>query len=122
MLPVIKGKDSVTFPETIGFVISRQKGSSVRMKSDDGRYASVPVHGGEMTLDGYLLSSFSSGDHPVLPVTFFILPSRRLITRSIYGSIKIFLSRSSPASLPAPLVRMTIRVKIFYRFPNQIIF
>ncbi|MEI7434824.1 MAG: type II toxin-antitoxin system HicA family toxin [Methanomicrobiales archaeon] len=36
MLPVIKGKDLVAFLETIGFMVIRQKGSHVRMKSDDG--------------------------------------------------------------------------------------
>ena len=36
MLPVIRGKDRITFLEK-GFVIIRQKGSHVRMKSDDGR-------------------------------------------------------------------------------------
>jgi len=46
MLPVIKGKDLVTFLETLGFTIIRQKGSHVRMKSDDGRYTTVPVHSG----------------------------------------------------------------------------
>jgi predicted RNA binding protein YcfA (HicA-like mRNA interferase family) len=47
MLPVMKGKDLVTFLETLGFTSIRQKGSHVRMKSDDGRYTSVPVHSGE---------------------------------------------------------------------------
>ena len=47
MLPVIKGKELVTFLETLGFTAIRQKGSHVRMKSDDGRYTSVPVHSGE---------------------------------------------------------------------------
>ena len=47
MLPVIKGKDLVAFLETLGFTILRQRGSHVRMKSDDGRYTSVPVHSGE---------------------------------------------------------------------------
>jgi len=47
MLPVIKGKDLVTFLETLGFTAIRQKGSHVRMKSDDGRFTTVPVHSGE---------------------------------------------------------------------------
>ena len=54
MLPVIKGKDLVIFLETIGFVIIRQKGSHVRLKSDDGRYTSVPVHSGEEIPKGLL--------------------------------------------------------------------
>ncbi len=54
MLPVIKGKDLVTFLETLGFTIIRQRGSHVRMKSDDGRYTSVPVHSGEDLPKGLL--------------------------------------------------------------------
>ncbi|MDD1702882.1 MAG: type II toxin-antitoxin system HicA family toxin [Methanoregula sp.] len=54
MLPVIKGKDLITFLETLGFTVIRQKGSHVRMKSDDGRYTSVPVHSGEEIPKGLL--------------------------------------------------------------------
>ena len=54
MLPVIKGKDLVTFLETLGFTAIRQKGSHVRMKSDDGRYTSVPIHSGEDIPKGLL--------------------------------------------------------------------
>ena len=54
MLPVIKGKDLVTFLETLGFTIIRQKGSHVRMKSDDGRFTTVPVHSGEEIPKGLL--------------------------------------------------------------------
>jgi predicted RNA binding protein YcfA (HicA-like mRNA interferase family) len=54
MLPVIKGKDLVAFIETLGFTIIRQKGSHIRMKSDDGRYTTVPVHSGEDIPKGLL--------------------------------------------------------------------
>ena len=54
MLPVTKGKELVTFLETLGFTAIRQKGSHVRMKSDDGRYTSVPVHSGEDIPKGLL--------------------------------------------------------------------
>jgi predicted RNA binding protein YcfA (HicA-like mRNA interferase family) len=54
MLPVIKGKDLVTFLETLGFTSIRQRGSHVRMKSDDGRYTSVPIHSGEDIPKGLL--------------------------------------------------------------------
>lgn len=54
MLPVIKGKDLVTFLETLGFTAIRQRGSHVRMKSDDGRYTSVPIHSGEDIPKGLL--------------------------------------------------------------------
>ena len=54
MLPVIKGKDLVAFLETLGFTVIRQRGSHVRMKSDDGRLTSVPVHRGEDIPKGLL--------------------------------------------------------------------
>ena len=54
MLPVIKGKDLVAFLETIGFTVIRQRGAHVRMKSDDGRFTSVPVHSGEEVPKGLL--------------------------------------------------------------------
>ena len=54
MLPVIKGKDFVAFLETLGFTVIRQRGSHVRMKSDDGRYTTVPVHSGEDIPKGLL--------------------------------------------------------------------
>ena len=54
MLPVLRGKELITFLETIGFSIIRQKGSHVRMKSDDGRYTTIPVHSGEDIPKGLL--------------------------------------------------------------------
>jgi predicted RNA binding protein YcfA (HicA-like mRNA interferase family) len=54
MLPVIKGKDLVAFLETIGFTVIRQRGAHVRMKSDDGRFTTVPVHSGEEVPKGLL--------------------------------------------------------------------
>ncbi len=54
MLPVIKGKTLVAFLESIGFAVIRQRGSHVRMKSDDGRVTSVPVHSGEDVPKGLL--------------------------------------------------------------------
>ena len=54
MLPVIRGKDLVAFLEHLGFTVIRQKGSHVRMKSDDGRYTTVPIHAGEEIPKGLL--------------------------------------------------------------------
>ena len=54
MLPVIKGKDLVAFLETLDFTVIRQRGSHIRMKSDDGRYTSVAVHSGEDIPKGLL--------------------------------------------------------------------
>jgi predicted RNA binding protein YcfA (HicA-like mRNA interferase family) len=54
MIPVITGKNLIAFLETLGFTVLRQKGSHVRMKSDDGRYTTVPVHSGEDLPKGLL--------------------------------------------------------------------
>ncbi len=43
-LPSIKGKDFVKFLESIGFRITRTKGSHVRLRFDDGRATTIPVH------------------------------------------------------------------------------
>ncbi len=53
-LPVIKGKDFVKFLESIGFKVIRTRGSHVRMKSDDGRVTTVPVHGNKDIPKGLL--------------------------------------------------------------------
>jgi len=54
MLPVIRGKDLIAFLEKNGFTIIRQRGSHVRMKSDDGKYTTIPVHSGEDIPKGLL--------------------------------------------------------------------
>jgi predicted RNA binding protein YcfA (HicA-like mRNA interferase family) len=43
-LPVIKGRELIKFLQSIGFVVTRTKGSHVRMRSADGRATTVPVH------------------------------------------------------------------------------
>jgi predicted RNA binding protein YcfA (HicA-like mRNA interferase family) len=45
MLPVMKGKDLIAFLQFLNFTIVRTKGSHVRMRSDDGRVTTVPIHG-----------------------------------------------------------------------------
>ena len=54
MLPVIRGKELVAFLEHTGFTPIRQRGSHIRMKSDDGRYTSIPIHAGEDLPKGLL--------------------------------------------------------------------
>lgn len=44
-LPVINGKELVKFLVSIGFKVTRTKGSHVRLHSEDGRATTVPVHG-----------------------------------------------------------------------------
>jgi predicted RNA binding protein YcfA (HicA-like mRNA interferase family) len=43
-LPVIKGRELVKFLESIGFGVIRIKGSHVRLRAEDGRVTTVPVH------------------------------------------------------------------------------
>ena len=43
-LPVIKGRGLVKFLEAIGFKVTRTKGSHVRLRAEDGRVTTVPVH------------------------------------------------------------------------------
>ena len=45
-LPVLNGKELIKFLEYLGFKKVRQKGSHIRMKHDDGRITTVPVHRG----------------------------------------------------------------------------
>ena len=44
-LPVFKGKELIKFLSHLGFQVTRTKGSHSRLKSEDGRVTSVPVHG-----------------------------------------------------------------------------
>ena len=44
-LPAIKGRELVKFLESMGFRVTRKKGSHVRLRSEDGRVTTVPVHG-----------------------------------------------------------------------------
>ena len=43
-LPTIKGRDLMKFLESIGFKVTRTKGSHARLRSEDGRATTVPVH------------------------------------------------------------------------------
>ena len=53
-LPVIKGRELVKFLESMGFTVTRTKGSHVRMRAEDGRVTTVPVHGNKEIPKGLL--------------------------------------------------------------------
>ncbi len=53
-LPVFKGKELIKFLEYLGFKVTRTKGSHSRLKSEDGRATSVPVHGNKDVPKGLL--------------------------------------------------------------------
>ena len=44
-LPIVSGQEAIKALEKIGFQIVRQKGSHVRMKHEDNRVVTIPVHG-----------------------------------------------------------------------------
>ena len=44
-LPIIKGRELVKFLESMSFKVTRTKGFRVRLRSEDGRVTTVPVHG-----------------------------------------------------------------------------
>ncbi len=53
-LPAIKGRRLVKFLESMGFRVTRTKGSHVRLRSEDGRVTTVPVHGNKDIPKGLL--------------------------------------------------------------------
>lgn len=53
-LPVISGKEFIKLLERIGFVIVRINGSHYRLKNQDGRVTTVPVHGNKDLPKGLL--------------------------------------------------------------------
>ena len=53
-LPILSGRKVIRALEQIGFEVVRQKGSQVRLKHEDGRVVTVPVHVGQDTSRGLL--------------------------------------------------------------------
>lgn len=54
-LPSPTGNELITALQKIGFEIVRQKGSHVRLKHEDGRVVTIPVHAGKTVGKGLLL-------------------------------------------------------------------
>lgn len=54
-LPSVTAQELITALEKIGFYSIRQKGSHVRMKHDDGRVVTIPVHARKIIGKGLLL-------------------------------------------------------------------
>ncbi len=52
--PAIKGVELKKFCEVLGFKVTRQRGSHIRMKHDDGRVTSIPIHRGRDIPKGLL--------------------------------------------------------------------
>ena len=53
-LPVLKSEEFIKLLENMGFKRIRQKGSHVRLKHDDGRVTTVPLHKGRDVPKGLL--------------------------------------------------------------------
>ncbi len=53
-LPVLKGKELIAFLESLGFRVTRTKGAHVRLKSENGRATTVPLHGNKDIPKGLL--------------------------------------------------------------------
>jgi predicted RNA binding protein YcfA (HicA-like mRNA interferase family) len=46
-LPMLRADELIRALELAGFQVVRQRGSHVRLKHDDGRVVTVPVHSGQ---------------------------------------------------------------------------
>ncbi len=53
-LPAIDSQDLLRFLKAIGFIIIRIKGSHVRLRSEDGRLTTVPIHSNKVIPKGLL--------------------------------------------------------------------
>ena len=53
-LPAMEGKDLVKLLEKHGFSEVRTKGSHVRLRAEDGRMTTVPIHAGKILPKGLL--------------------------------------------------------------------
>lgn len=53
-LPTVKAQETIGALQKIGFLVVRQKGSHVRLKHQDNRVVTVPVHGNKNLGKGLL--------------------------------------------------------------------
>jgi predicted RNA binding protein YcfA (HicA-like mRNA interferase family) len=61
-LPDLASKELIAALTKIGFESVRQKGSHVRMKHEDGRVVTIPVHSGKTLGKGLLLKILRDAD------------------------------------------------------------
>lgn len=61
-LPIVTGQALINALEKIEFNIVRQKGSHVRMKHEDGRVVTIPIHAGKTIGRGLLLKILRDAD------------------------------------------------------------
>jgi predicted RNA binding protein YcfA (HicA-like mRNA interferase family) len=53
-LPAINAQELLGFLKSIGFTVVRKKGSHVRLRSEDGRMTTVPIHSNKEVPKGLL--------------------------------------------------------------------
>ena len=53
-LPVLSAREVIRILDQVGFEVVRQRGSHVRLKHEDGRVVTVPVHSGQDISRGLL--------------------------------------------------------------------
>jgi predicted RNA binding protein YcfA (HicA-like mRNA interferase family) len=53
-LPAIDSQELLRFLKGLGFIIIRTKGSHVRLRSEDGRVTTVPIHSNRVIPKGLL--------------------------------------------------------------------
>jgi predicted RNA binding protein YcfA (HicA-like mRNA interferase family) len=61
-LPSITGEELIVALQKIGFCVVRQKGSHIRMKHEDNRVVSIPVHTRKTIGKGLLLKILRDAD------------------------------------------------------------
>lgn len=61
-LPNLTGGELIAALQKIGFQITRQKGSHVRLKHEDSRVVSIPVHAQKTIGKGLLLKILRDAD------------------------------------------------------------
>lgn len=61
-LPSLTAQELISALESIGFFIVRQKGSHVRMRHEDGRVVTIPIHAGKAIGKGLLLKILRDAD------------------------------------------------------------
>ena len=61
-LPSLTGEELIIALQKIGFCVVRQKGSHIRMKHEDNRVVSIPVHARKTIGKGLLLKILRDAD------------------------------------------------------------
>lgn len=61
-LPTVTARELITALGKIDFSVVRQKGSHVRMRHEDGRIVTIPVHSGKVIGKGLLLKILRDAD------------------------------------------------------------